>query len=442
MSAHALVGSGRWRGTYTRDVGSPLLRESEPTAVSRHRWERRLPNGGPLLGFGAAFALLAAGVVAVGIGSTRGPDSSGSGTTTAPAPTSEIHGAPTAAATAVATAPSPVAPEACPSMPQMGLLSSTRGWALTDKGLFATTDGGTRWHDISPPAPISTGMVVEFIDADRGWVVDDHGTASSVYRTVDGGRSWKTVPVPTPGGTDVILEFLDAAHGWAWVSRENDTPRLEWSLSRTVDGGDSWELLASPSPVSPGAVFVTAQQGWGATAADQPATRLLRTFDAGRTWSDHAQQPLVTEPGSGVSGIAPTWFDGRNGIATAHARVHRTYFVTGDGGLTWAPRDLPDGVTPIPTGPPVTFVALDSRRWRLAWLDDVYASEDAGRSWRVVGGLGIDGYVQRLSFATAAVGWAVVEAVAPSSSCRGWHVLATKNGGATWGALPLATISR
>lgn len=85
-------------------------------------------------------------------------------------------------------------------------VNATTGWALwADGTIFPTTDGGKNWTErpfsladsstavISrPPSPAPTPRRLEFADTRNGWAIDD----KQVYHTADGGDTWSVVPRP------------------------------------------------------------------------------------------------------------------------------------------------------------------------------------------------------------------------------------------------------
>jgi hypothetical protein len=98
----------------------------------------------------SAFAVVVVAVliVAVGLGLRPGGYLSSAGS---PSPTAFPSAPrPTSQASGTSPAPTPLPPG--PDVQAGGLLDATHGWALTDKRLLITADGGATWRDVTPTA--------------------------------------------------------------------------------------------------------------------------------------------------------------------------------------------------------------------------------------------------------------------------------------------------
>ena len=163
-----------------------------------------------------------------------------------------------------------------------------------------------------------------------------------------------------------------------------------------------------------------------AVRGNYPGYRLVRTSDGGRTWTD------VT-PGKGT--VHPS------GAATIVGRT--IVFRSDDGGRTWRmsqpftdPRGLGIGAPDVVDARHL-FVAVDQGAAAGSSGESLWASSDAGRTWRFVSRTGFsvtrpgqlpfgcdkNGY----GFATTSVGWA-------TGFCAGGRpfVYRTDDGGRTW----------
>jgi photosystem II stability/assembly factor-like uncharacterized protein len=135
--------------------------------------------------------------------------------------------------------------------PRGVLLVVTRNTFDTDfepvSALYRSTDGGTTWQERPLPLETTAAASVEFVDLQRGWLLDEH--TGRLLATEDGGLTWTL------------------AHELAWSGRLNFTSdQLGWAIAWPIDEGDPpyWDLGGRV---------------------------LLRTTDAGRTWAQ--LQPVL-----------------------------------------------------------------------------------------------------------------------------------------------------
>jgi photosystem II stability/assembly factor-like uncharacterized protein len=282
-----------------------------------------------------------------------------------------------------------------PSNPSIVL--GTSGDAFGDH-LVRSTDGGRTWHRLSFDASRYQGLLlaVDAHDANRVYVA-----SGGLSTSVDGGRSWRRLNGPF--GKQVYGFALDpAASGTIYVASAA-------GLFRSVDDGAGWrplELgLAQDEPVW--AVWVDRRLPRIVYAST--GGRLLRSLDAGVTWSAAAGftassvSELTTSGGTlyaatGTSGLwrstngGRTWSSLETGaaalaVATDPILEHTLYVGTEragvlesrDDGQTWQPANT--GLT----ARRVLDLAADTERGTLyagTWGGGLYTSDDHGSSWR------------------------------------------------------------
>jgi photosystem II stability/assembly factor-like uncharacterized protein len=145
-------------------------------------------------------------------------------------------------------------------------LNESKGWMVTSKGLWETTEAGRNWRKM--PNPPKGLYRVHFLDENRGFGV---GLRKSVWSTTDGGNHWKAVaaaaePKANPDHTTYSwIAFatprLGLISGWSlpprkgedampdWIEpdraiRRSETPHLSLTLE-TRDGGEKWTSSVS-----------------------------------------------------------------------------------------------------------------------------------------------------------------------------------------------------
>ncbi|MHB0885709.1 MAG: WD40/YVTN/BNR-like repeat-containing protein [Bacillota bacterium] len=326
-------------------------------------------------------------------------------------------------------------PVASATLPrQVHMLSATTGWGLNGPLVLRTTDGGSTWYDVTPKAGGTTVVGSDFADADHGWLaMAAEPGPLTIYRTADGGKSWsKTTPSVTTIGAQV--QFADANHGWILIHEGVAAGSEGVALLRTQDGGASWTKVNETDPQHPtpgqlpfgggksGFGFSDDKNGWltGYQPVDGRAY-LFSTNDGGATWQpadlalpkDYAHSELSTRPPvffSSADGLLPVVFFGP-GQPTV-------FYVTHDGGKTWAP------------GAPLISTADNGLVWGFADIRHgfatdglhLFATADGGSSWTEVQMNRSLAGVTQLSFVSDQVGWAASDTA----------LLKTTDGGKTW----------
>jgi photosystem II stability/assembly factor-like uncharacterized protein len=224
-------------------------------------------------------------------------------------------------------------------------VSARVAWASGANGtVLRTVDAGVTWL----ARPIADGRELDFRDVDASSeqvacaLSIGPGPASRIYRTTNGGASWQLQFANTDPAVFLdAMAFADADRGIAF----SDSVGGRFVVLTTADGGRVWKRSPAMSlpPAWPGeGAFAAsgtnvaihgARHVWiGTTAA-----RVLRSTDAGRSWSI-APTPLRTGESAGIFSIA--FRDERHGVAVGGDYRKETeaidnVAVTRDGGLTW-----------------------------------------------------------------------------------------------------------
>jgi photosystem II stability/assembly factor-like uncharacterized protein len=219
-------------------------------------------------------------------------------------------------------------------------LGERDAWALAGRALLQSADAGRSWHAVSK-APLLSAV---FTSESEGWGVlesREPAVASRFVHTRDGGRHWRRKASPCPrvvGGVRGV-SFPTPVRGWLLCVGEPGAGQQQKAVLTTRDGGETWtavsgatwgsESLAGglggygyPQGISfaadgrgilwesRGLLFVTRNdaRSWSSAKVVEPeidfgrsasvagervayvllerrSFRLLRSEDAGRTWS-------------------------------------------------------------------------------------------------------------------------------------------------------------
>lgn len=276
--------------------------------------------------------------------------------------------------------------------------------ALSDKVVWAsghggvvlrTVDGGAHWELKPTPA----GDSIEFrdvhaLDANTAWIMSaGSGKASRVYHTTNGGASWTLQNLNSDSAAFYdCITFLDKKTGIVFSDASNNRT----NVLRTENGGATWAMLPAsrvPAPLagegafaSSGLCVVATSSRSALISTGSPSARLLRTTDAGKTWSSE-NTPFVHSATAGLTGMA--FKDAAHGMMVgADIGKLRTdtssavVGVTADGGHTWTMRPRP----PLPG-------ALSGVAWVPGAGKDVavvvgfggsFVTTDAGLTWQTL----------------------------------------------------------
>lgn len=255
------------------------------------------------------------------------------------------------------------------------------------------------------------------------------GVAGTFAHTVDGGETWRVGVVP---GAD-SLEFRDVQGvservAYLLAAGPGDRSRIY----RTRDGGRTWALqFTNPDTSAFYDCFAFWSERRGFTMSDAVKGRfpVVRTED-GTTWSDIGHRLPPAQDGEGAfaaSGTCTATLGERHGWIATGAAARARVLTTTDGGERWSVAG-----TPIVQGRPTSGAASIAFRDSLhgilgggdiaapdAFADNVAASGDGGRSWRLVARTPFPGAVYGLGYVPGGDGRTVV---------------ATGPGGAAWSA--------
>lgn len=261
--------------------------------------------------------------------------------------------------------------------------ASGRGWAINLEGqVFASTTAGASWMKIdakvsSPSGESLNGAnYIEFVSDRTGWVQ----SALAIWRTDDGGVTWREkLSVLTTGvsGQPRKIYPLDAnslvgagSKGQVYVTRDGGE---HWRIQTLISTGDFEDIS-----------FATPQHGWitGYIAGSNSKALLFVTKDGGEHWEEIGIADKEIRPWS-ISFVNDKigWLAGHRYLdrATPPFPMENLLLHTTDGGKHWRRMEVNSD---DPFFSLVRFT--DEEHGWLAGRDNLYRTEDGGRTWKVV----------------------------------------------------------
>ncbi len=285
-------------------------------------------------------------------------------------------------------------------------------------GVWKSEDGGTRYKPVFDEQPVqSIGAIAldphnpenVWVGSGEAWTRNSVSLGDGIYKSTDGGNTWVNAGL---AGSERIAQIVvspqNADTVYAAVPGRLWSDSADRGLYKTTDGGKTWNLVLKGANLSTGCSTIALdpsdsnillagmwdfrRQGWtfrsGGSGPEQPSgSGLFRSADGGATWTE------ITPEGNPGFSKKPY---GRLAVAFAPSNPKRVYAfvestdsalcVSDDGGRTWERRDKSTWMV----WRPFYFASLivdPANPDRLFKTDGaMIMSEDAGRSFSVVGG--------------------------------------------------------
>jgi hypothetical protein len=229
---------------------------------------------------------------------------------------------------------------------QVAAVDGARTWVVSDTGrLLVTGDAGTTWVALPVPSPVVAAASA------GGWLwalscppVNGNFCRPDVERMRLAGGSWTaTLPGAATSLLEPQLDVLSATD--AVVLLQGTHP----ALASTADGGARWTVRAAPAGPQDMCrgdgdnILLAAadpRDWWllctGGAAAGSSVKALMRSVDAGRTWTVAASIPSLAEP------VGPGALPRQDAAAIAAGSSELLWIATlntvwdsTDGGVTW-----------------------------------------------------------------------------------------------------------
>lgn len=249
------------------------------------------------------------------------------------------------------------------------------GWAY-GPGLWATRDGGARWHQVA-----THGDQVYSMAAADGRVIAAFTAAGQprgrfvIYTSPVAYDDWQ--PIAGAAGYGSAQVVIGASSGYA-TSRSPGTPSGGTLLGGPADGTARWQ----PRPLPCAAWPVAAASGAGLAiacsliGAHPTPTREYLSTDGGWTWRRLAG--LLLFDGAATISTPP---GGPIIIGGAYSGV----LISWDGGHTWHGAPVVDRSAIVEGGGGVTATMTDSRDgYAIAVMSQIWVTHDAGHTWTPV----------------------------------------------------------
>lgn len=190
------------------------------------------------------------------------------------------------------------------------MLNSQFGYCYRTAMAYITTNGGTNWNIITPPASI---RYLQFLNPNIGWY---QSVSNKFYKTTDGGITWLESS-QNFRSTLSQFNFITENEGWALVGSQ---------VWHTGNGGDLWKHVSNSINSNLNSVsFRDSSQCW--ITGDNGT--ILHSENNGKNWNS-----VQVDSNENFIDIK---FWGQNGILVGNAK---TYHST-DGGQSWSGYDNP-----------------------------------------------------------------------------------------------------
>jgi len=286
-----------------------------------------------------------------------------------------------------------------------------RGWAANSLGqILHTEDGGTTWITQFEDEEVYF-RCLGFVSDTRGWA----GTApvsaeKRLLETSDGGLTWTFVADLPPLAPDLMCGTSVVGDSVAYISGTND-PTNPTRMMKTLDAGATWTAwdMSPHADLLVDNLFVDANHGFvvgGRDAVPNPQRSrskvravVLHTDDGGETWTDRLAG-IADDLPRGEWGWKIQFLDDRVGFVALESFTRAAILKTTDGGLSWTRIEVDD---PQNNANLEGIGFLDEQTgWVGGWGSSSFqegfssATSDGGTTWRDANEIGL--FINRFRF--------------------------------------------
>lgn len=285
-------------------------------------------------------------------------------------------------------------------------------------GVWKSTDSGTTFRPVFDDMPAqSIGAIaldpsnpkIVWVGTGESWTRNSVSIGNGIYRSTDGGESFSFMGLPESERiTRIVVDPRGGNVVWVCVPGKLWSDSNDRGVYKTTDGGKTWRLvLRGPNastgcgsldvdPKDPRVVYASLwdfrRQGWtfrsgGEGPEATSGSGMFKSVDGGATWSE-----ITPERNKGFA----TKPYGRIGLAVAPSNPRRIYaavessdaalYVSNDGGATWEARDKSQWMVWRPFYFQHLVVDPHNADRLFKMNGNLILSEDAGKSFSVVGG--------------------------------------------------------
>ena len=246
--------------------------------------------------------------------------------------------------------------------------ADTSAVALTESGVYRTTNGGTAWNLQTP----RQSLVQNRFRGDWGSAFLSRSPANantiyavlccnSVYKSIDDGMTWAATS-NSPGFNSPLGIVADPLTAGTVYAFGNGFP----NVAKSIDGGNTWNAAISGLPGNQ--VMAMAAGSDGSLYLDTQNGGLYKSTNHAGSWT------ALT----GLSGtFTPNPFSLSVSGTTVYFVSSGNFYKSTNGGTTWTSSTAPGGgvgeVAASPQSPLVVYV--------YSYNNSVYASADGGATW-------------------------------------------------------------